>query len=125
MPTSPTTTIPESVRAAFEAFNAGDPEPLIALYVDRDVLLIGTEEDSYLQDPTAIAQALRTEAGQLRADWDVRAQPLGADGQLLTGRISFILADGNVVGTRATYVLRHDGDDWRIVHSHLSIPQGR
>jgi ketosteroid isomerase-like protein len=125
MSNTTTTTIPKSVRAGFEAFNAGDPEPLIALYADRDVLLIGTDEDSYLHEPAAIAQALCAEAGNLRADWDLRPQPLGADVQLLTGRISFILSDGTVLGTRATYVLRRDHDDWRIVHSHLSIAQGR
>jgi ketosteroid isomerase-like protein len=118
-----TTTIPTSISAAFEAFNAGDPEPLIALYADHDVLVIGTD-DSYLQQPTAIAQTFRAEAGQLRADWDLQAQSLGTDGQLLTGHISFVLPDGNVIATRATYVLRRDRHNWRIVHSHLSIPQG-
>jgi ketosteroid isomerase-like protein len=121
--TATTTTIPTSVSAAFEAYNAGDPEPLIALYAEDDVLVIGTDA-SYLDQPAAIAHAFRAEAGQLRADWSLRAQPLGADGLLLIGRISFVLADGNVIGTRATYVLRRDGDDWRIVHSHLSVPQG-
>ena len=121
MPTITSTTIPPSVQTAFEAFNAGDPEPLIALYADRDVLVIGTD-DSYLQESAAIAQAFRGEAGQLRADWQLRAQPLGADGLLLTGAIAFILPDGNVIATRATYVLGRERDDWRIVHSHLSIP---
>jgi ketosteroid isomerase-like protein len=123
MSSNTTTTIPTSISAAFEAFNAGDPEPLFALSADDDVLAIGTDA-SYLDQPDAIAHAFRAEAGQLRADWDLRAQPLGADGQLLSGRISFVVSDGNVVATRATYVLRRDGDDWRIVHSHLSIPQG-
>lgn len=120
--TTTTTTIPEPVSAAFEAFNAGDPEPLIALYADRDVLVIGTD-DSYLHAPAAIAQAFRAEAGRLRADWTLGAQPIGADGQLLTGTISFDLPDGNVLTTRATYVLARDHDDWRIVHSHLSLAQ--
>jgi ketosteroid isomerase-like protein len=123
MPNTTTTTIPKSVSAAFEAFNAGDPGPLTALYADHDVLAIGTD-DSYLEQPAAIAQAFRAEAGHLRADWELRAQPIGADGQLLTGRICFVLPDSSVIATRATYVLRRERDDWRIVHSHLSIPQG-
>ena len=123
MSSTTTTPIPETVSAAFEAFNAGDPEPLIALYADHDVLVIATDA-SYLTEPAAIAQAFRAEAGQLRADWNLRAQSLGADSQLLTGRISFVLPDGNVIDTRATYVLRRDRDNWQIVHSHLSIPQG-
>ena len=119
---SATTTIPEPVQSAFEAFNAGDPEPLIALYADHDALVIGTD-DSYLQEPAAIARELRAEAGALRADWDLRAQPLGADGRLLTGRIAFALPDGSTLRARATYVLRSEGQDWRIAHSHLSLPQ--
>ncbi|HEX5922408.1 MAG TPA: nuclear transport factor 2 family protein [Baekduia sp.] len=122
MPDTSTTTIPEFVQSAFEAFNAGDPEPMIALYAGHDVLLIGTD-NSYIQEPAAIAAAFRSEAGHLRADWNLRAQPLGADGQLLTGRIAFTLPDGTVLHTRATYVLRHDGGDWRIAHSHLSLAQ--
>jgi hypothetical protein len=86
------------------------------------VLVIGTD-DSYLEEPTAIAAAFRSEAGNLRADWHLRAQPIGADGQLLTGRIAFVLPDGTILETRATYVLQRQNDDWRIVHSHLSIPQ--
>ena len=122
MSSTTTTTIPETASAAFEAFNAGDPEPLIALYADDDVLVIGTDA-SYLTEPAAITQAFRAEAGQLRADWNLRAQSLDADSQLLTGHISFVLPDGNVIATRATYVLRRDRDNWQIVHSHLSIPQ--
>lgn len=117
-----TTSIPEYVRSAFEAFNAGDPEPMIALYADHDVLVIGTD-DSYLDEPSAIAAAFQSEAGHVRADWDLRAQPLGTDGQLLTGRIAFTLPDSSVLRTRATYVLRRDGGDWRIAHSHLSLAQ--
>lgn len=117
---STTTTIPDFIQSAFEAFNSGDPEPMIALYAERDVLVIGTD-DSYLEDPAAIAAASRGEAGQLRADWDLRAQRLGEGGQLLTGRIAFVLPDGTVLGTRATYVLRREDGDWRIAHSHVSI----
>jgi hypothetical protein len=66
---------------------------------------------------------LRAEAGRLRADWELQAQKIGPDAQLLTGRIAFVLLDGTVLGTRASYVLRRDHGDWRIAHSHLSIPQ--
>ena len=120
MSNASTTAIPEFVQSAFEAFNAGDPEPLIALYADHDVLVIGTDS-SYIEEPAAIAATFRSEAGYLRADWDLRAQPLGTGGQLLTGRIAFTLPDGIDLHTRATYVLRRDDGDWRIAHSHLSL----
>jgi hypothetical protein len=80
-------------------------------------------DDSYPEEPAAIAEALRAEAGRLRADWELQAQKIGPDAQLLTGRIAFVLLDGTVLGTRASYVLRRDHGDWRIAHSHLSIPQ--
>jgi hypothetical protein len=120
---STATTIPDSVRSVFEEFNAGNAEPLIALYANHDVLVVGTD-DSYLEEPAAIAETLRAEAGQLRADWDLHAQTIGSDSQLLTGRITFVLPDGAVIATRATYVLRREAGDWRIAHSHISVPQG-
>lgn len=117
-----TTTIPPFIQSAFEAFNAGDPEPLIELYAAEDVLVIGTD-DSWHDQPAAIAQAFRSEVGHARVDWDPRTEQLGDDGQLLTGRVAFVMSDGTILHARATFVLRRDGEDWRIAHSHVSLPQ--
>ncbi|MDX6644600.1 MAG: hypothetical protein QOK40_327 [Miltoncostaeaceae bacterium] len=84
----------------------------------------GRTDDSWHEESAAIAAAFRSEVGHARADWDLRAQPLGGDGLLLAGRIAFVLGDGTVLNARASFALRRDGGDWRIVHSHLSLPQG-
>jgi hypothetical protein len=120
MPGSPTT-IPTILESAFEAMNGGDPEPLIAAYATHDVVLIGTDEADWHERTDAIAAALRAEAGHVRADWDLRPVELGDDALLLVGRISFVLSDGTVIPARATHVLRREGTDWRIAHSHLSV----
>ena len=67
--------------------------------------------------------------GSLFLEWSgtrtgkVCTQPLGADGQLLVDQLAFVLPDGVVLHTRATYVLRRDGEEWWIAYSHLSLPR--
>lgn len=119
--TSLTRTALEELEAAFEAFNAGDPERLIAAYDQDEVLLVGTDGHDWHDDPAAIATALRAEAGAVRADWDLRMLPAGDDRGVVAGTMRLVLADGTVIPVRATYAMRRRPEGWRIVHSHLSV----
>ena len=109
--------------SAFEAFNHGDPEPLIGAYATQDVVLIGTEKDNWYEQTQAIATALRADGGgEFRLDWNLRPVALDADAALLVGTLNFVLSDGAIFPTRATYVLRREDSAWRIAHSHISLP---
>ena len=108
---------------ALEAINRRDAEPLIDAYATDDVVLIGTERDHWHEQTDAIAAALRADAaGDCRLDWKLRPVELDADAALLVGELSFVLPDGAIFVTRATYVLRREHEAWRIAHSHLSMP---
>lgn len=107
---------------AFEAFNQGDPEPLIDAYATRDVVLVGTRIGDVHRTPAAIASALRADrSSDVRVDWQLEPVDLADDAMLLFGRLSFVLPDGQIFPARASYVLRREGAGWRIAHSHLSI----
>lgn len=107
---------------AFEAFNQGDPEPLISAYATDDVMLVGTASGDEHNTPEAIATALRSDgSANIRLDWHLEPVELGEDAVLLYGRLSFVLPDGQIFPTRASYVLRRESPGWRIAHSHLSV----
>lgn len=114
--------VPAVLDHAFEAFNQGDPEPLISAYATDDVMLVGTASVDEHSTPEAIATALRSDgSANIRLDWHLEPVELGEEAVLLYGRLSFVLPDGQIFPTRASYVLRREGSEWRIAHSHLSV----
>jgi ketosteroid isomerase-like protein len=107
-----------------EALNQGDDETVVQLHSeDDDALAIGTDPDEWFQGAAGIREAFGGEGGgglQARID-----EPLtGTDGDVgwYATRGAFVLPDGREVGFRATGVCRREDGEWRIFHSHTSIP---
>jgi uncharacterized protein (TIGR02246 family) len=68
-------------------------------------------------------------APQVAVEFDEVRSEIGADVAPLSAFLTFggLDADGNEersMNNRLTWVLRKDGDGWRIVHEHTSAPAG-
>ena len=124
---------PEPIAAAFEAFvaafNSGDPAAFAAAIVDDESSFVaGTQRiasgrtewlgnyqelvDRGLVGPDGAG--LRLEAGNVRGFDEGRAGWAFA-------WLTFVFPDGARLPTRATVVLRTEGDRWRVRHAHLSV----
>ena len=123
----------EPIVAAFEAFvaafNSGDPAAFASAIVeDESSFVVGTQRvasgrtewlgnyqalvDGGLVGPDGAGLSL--EVG------DVRGFDEGGAGWVFAW-LAFVFPDGSRLPTRATVVVRKDGDGWRVRHAHLSV----
>lgn len=106
-----------------DELNRGDGEAAVRRFASAgELLVIGTGSDEWLEDPDIVRDAFRQEAGTLHADFEqVKAYEEGPFGWVAArGRMT--LPDGEAVPVRWTLVLHRGSDGWKILHTHLSVP---
>jgi hypothetical protein len=118
----------DDVRAGilhfYERFSSADPAAFAAGLSSEDgVSVIGSAPDEGHGDRAGWVAAYRdgiAAAGiKLEGD-DPRAYEEGSLGWGVD-RARFVLPDGSTLPTRLTAVLRHEDDEWKVVHLHFSV----
>jgi hypothetical protein len=105
---------------ARELFASTDSERLVEAHsMGDDVLVIGTDEDEWIEGGDAVAAAWRSQdlAG-IEVD-DVRCYEEGTVAWMVA-KVRFELANGTELPARVTSVAHKEGADWKIVQSHSS-----
>jgi ketosteroid isomerase-like protein len=105
---------------ARDLFASTDPERLVDAHSGSDdVLVIGTDEDEWVEGGDAVAAAWRSQdlAG-IEVD-DVRCYEEGTVAWMVA-RVRFQLPDGSELPARVTGVAHKERGDWKIVQSHSS-----
>jgi uncharacterized protein (TIGR02246 family) len=108
-----------------EAFNAGKPDDVAALYT-RDATLWGTVASAVVASPPAIKAyfAEATQAGTKVRFLQNTPTELSPDVVLEVGRYEFERSrDGQTVilPARYSFVMVKQGDIWKIAHQHSSL----
>ena len=120
-----------AISAAKEAYKAQDAAQVLEQFHD-DALIIGTREEERWESPAAFRDALEYELSVVTVEG-----PLAESGaeESFTRQISediatyfqdgYIVFNGKRIRGRWTAVVKADDDgDWKIVHSHFSLPEG-
>ena len=115
------------VAAWFQAASTGDAS-VIEKHVSSDdaTRLIGSDPDEFLRGGEAIARFLKGEvegaAGKVRfTPSETEAFSEGTVGWATT-RLTISMPDGRRVSPRWTAVFHKEGDVWKFVQTHASIP---
>ena len=94
------------------------------LYSQQDgVLLIGSEPEDRYAGYEAILGFYRA-AGDMVAEVqvdEILARVEGASGWVFD-RVTARLPDGLEVPVRHTYVFHREGEAWKVIHAHISVP---
>ena len=113
------------IREFVDSMNSGDPERVVSvLSPSNELLVIGTDADEWMDDAAAIREAFRSEASlsiQSKIN-NVTAYQEGDGFGWAAARAAVTLPDGNTLRTRWTAVMRKEEGEWKIAHSHLSVP---
>lgn len=120
-----------AISAAKEAYKAQDAAQVLEQFHD-EALIIGTREEERWESPEAFRDALEYELSVVTVEG-----PLAESGaeESFTRQISediatyfqdgYIVFNGKRIRGRWTAVVKADEDgDWKIVHSHFSLPEG-
>ena len=107
-----------------EALNEGDEDAVVALHSQADdALAIGTDPNEWYEGAAGMREAF---AGQGEGGLTARVDEpvVGSDGDIgwYATRGAFVLPDGREAPFRATGVCRREDGEWRIFHSHTSLP---
>jgi ketosteroid isomerase-like protein len=114
------------VREFYDAMRRGDATALGRLIADHDeVLFIGTDPAEWWEGHDTVIATMRDQMEAMGGGIElVGGDPRGfQSGDLgwFADRPSFRLSDGTEVPTRLTGVASRQSDQWRVVHSHISV----
>jgi len=114
------------IRALYESFSNGDPEPAEAMFAGKpDVLMIGTDPEEWWVGRETILDRWRNQLDEmagfrLEPGAEIRAFSEGDVGWF-ADQPSFVAPDGSRVPGRFTAVVHREAGSWRIVQGHASI----
>ncbi|HUO46679.1 MAG TPA: nuclear transport factor 2 family protein [Acidimicrobiia bacterium] len=123
----------EVIEAVRDAYRSGDAEALLSHFVE-DAHVIGTKGGESWTNRGDVMRALRSDFGlnevhgQL-AEGTVAENSATSDIQV-EGNLAWVAMEGRFdFGGRSypgrwTCVMRNFDGDWKIVHSHFSVPEG-
>ncbi|HKP53332.1 MAG TPA: nuclear transport factor 2 family protein [Chloroflexia bacterium] len=110
----------------YDAITNGDVEAMDQLFSREDgVLLIGTDPNEWWPGYDKIMEIWRVQFEAVGGGFPVTSTDLRAYSEGSMGwaadRPVFHFPDGSEAPFRLTTVLHKEGDDWKVVHSHVSF----
>jgi len=118
----------EVIEAVRNAYQTQDEETLVT-FLAEDAHIIGTKHGESWTNPSDVKRALRSDFGLDQIQGQLA--PAGLEPDIhIEGDIAWTVIEGRFeIGNRShqgrwTCVLKNFGDDWKIVHSHFSVPEG-
>ena len=104
----------------YERLSAGDVESF-DLLVSKEpaTLFIGTSPGEWVTEREKLRSVFEAEGVRLAAE-DPQGYEEGSLGWVVD-RPTFYFPDGSPMHTRLTAVLRHEEDEWKLVHAHYSV----
>jgi ketosteroid isomerase-like protein len=119
----------EVIAAVRNAYQFHDEETLLA-HLAEDAHIIGTKSGESWTHPNDIQRALRSDFGLDQIQGQLADSGLSPDIHI-EGDMAWSVIEGRFeIGNRShlgrwTVILKNfGGDDWKIVHSHFSVPEG-
>lgn len=120
-----------AIAAAKQGYTARDPARVLEQF-HAEALIVGTREEERWESPEAFREALEHELSIVTAEGPLTET--GAE-ESFTREISdntaayfqdgYMVYNGKRIRGRWSAMLRADEEgDWRIVHSHFSLPEG-
>ena len=103
----------------------GEADAAVRKLAGADILVIGTDEEDWLEDADEIQAAFRNEAGTTAVKFDHLVASEYDDNGWVAGRGLLEFGDGQTLRIRWTAVVRRVAGEWTIFHSHLSVPRAR
>ena len=122
----------DQIRAVLDEFVAGyankDADAVIGLF-DKRAIVFGTGADEVREGRDEMAEQIRRDFEQSGTlNFDPGNVSVGSAGDVAWITTADAVVSGDAGGQsfsmtiRGTLVLRRSGDEWRIVHSHISTP---
>jgi ketosteroid isomerase-like protein len=119
----------EVIEAVRNAYQAKQDETLVS-FLAEDAHIIGTKHGESWTNPSDVRRALRSDFGLDQVEGQLA--PFGLEPDIhIEGDIAWTVIEGRFeIGNRShhgrwTCILKNFGDnDWKIVHSHFSVPEG-
>ena len=120
-----------AIAAAKAGYTGRNPDQVLAQFHD-EARIIGTREDERWESPEALREDLERELDAITIEGplaesgaeDAFTRPIGDDSAeyFQDGYITF---NGKRIGGGWSDILKSDEKgDWKIVHSHFSLPEG-
>lgn len=117
----------EAYRAALEQYVAGDPEPVMEFFSQREDVTLANPLGPPQRGPAEVGNVARAAAAQLR-DGSIRGfeeisrystSDLGYVVQIERAQARFPGGETmNPIALRVTMIFRREGDAWKVVHRH-------
>ncbi len=109
----------------YDGFSGGDAATLLDLISsERGVLTIGTDPQEWWDERDKLRRALEAQMKELAGARLVAGDPQGyEEGSVgwASDRPTIHMADGTEVPTRVTAVVHREGDQWKLVQTHISL----
>ena len=116
----------EAIPRCYDVFLSGDVEGSIRLLTQEEGAIgIGTDPEEWADSRAEFvafleAQMTEAEAVRIKAGENPRCFEEGSVGWV-ADRPTFVVADGSIVPSRMTAVMRQEDGEWKLVQAHWSI----
>jgi len=116
--------IKDIVLQLYERYSHGEVLGFAKRFYSRQegLLFIGTDPDEWLEDYESVISLYKKVAN---AGLEIQISDLIAYSEVTVGwaadRVKVKLPNGSEVLVRHTYILHKEDDEWKIVHTHISI----
>jgi ketosteroid isomerase-like protein len=125
MPIEKAPEIEQQFRNAYEAIQAGDPEPMISLFSeDESTLALGSDPRERSQGPAEIKASLREYAASRDVFPKVTVKDIVAhcEGTVAWAHVDLTMhRQDDTVPWRETIVLHRENGDWRIIEFTVAL----